>query len=103
MLTFRQDSRLLAAKLHVVDGQREWGLRKALELLDGDQCTVYECKDGDTLPGIAFQAYQNEYLWWIIADVNDLLEPWNITMGQKLKVPAKATIMALWERQRCAS
>lgn len=41
----------------------------------------------DRLDTLAFQYYRNSKYWWIIADVNDVLNPFELTVGQTLIIP----------------
>lgn len=43
--------------------------------------------DGDTLGKIAFNEYGNSKEWWVIADVNDLYWPFELTLGDLLLIP----------------
>ena len=44
-------------------------------------------KDTDQLDGIAFKYYKNSKLWWLIADVNSIFNPFELTTGDKLIIP----------------
>lgn len=39
--------------------------------------------------------YNNENLWWIIAEANDIFDPFNIPVGTVLKIPSKDKIYSL--------
>lgn len=42
---------------------------------------------GDTLWRLAFKYYGNSKLWWIIADVNNIINPFELTIGVDLLIP----------------
>ena len=44
-------------------------------------------KDTDQLDGIAFKYYNNSKLWWLIADVNLIFNPFELITGNKLIIP----------------
>ncbi|MEK7659186.1 MAG: glycosyltransferase family 39 protein [Patescibacteria group bacterium] len=49
---------------------------------------VYAIKDGDTLSSVAYEFYQNESFYKIIAQANNLTNPDFIEIGQSLKIPS---------------
>lgn len=36
---------------------------------------------------IAQDAYGDPSLWWVLADVNDVVDPFNLPVGEELRVP----------------
>lgn len=36
---------------------------------------------------VAQDAYDDPSLWWVIADVNDVIDPFNLPTGEELRVP----------------
>lgn len=54
----------------------------------------YTLGQGDTLDNIAGQsgAYSNSKLWWVIAKVNNIFDPFNLTIGDTLVIPDKDTL-----------
>ena len=44
-------------------------------------------KDNDRIWDIAFRYYRNPLLWKVIADVNDIMNPFELTIGQELTIP----------------
>ena len=48
---------------------------------------VHEVIDGDRLDTIAFKYYGNSRLWYIIADANEITNPFEIEVGSKLIIP----------------
>ena len=44
-----------------------------------DQSEIYSLKSDDTLTRIANEKYGNPREWWVIADYNNIKEPWDIS------------------------
>lgn len=42
---------------------------------------------GDSLQSISFQAYGNSKWWWVIRDINDVTDPFDLTVGTSLLIP----------------
>lgn len=50
--------------------------------------TLYDVKSNDTLDTIALDFYNNPTYFWIIADFNNIQDPYKaLTVGSTLKVP----------------
>jgi hypothetical protein len=65
-------------------GQTYHGITK---WIDNDDANIYVCKQGDTLEKIAFKEYGSPTLWWVVADVNRIINPaLELEMNQKLKL-----------------
>lgn len=43
--------------------------------------------EGETIFDIAFRWYANSKLWFIIADANNIMNPFELTMGSTLIIP----------------
>ena len=43
--------------------------------------------DGDTLDGIAFDYYGNSKYWWVLADVNNIENPFILETGTPILIP----------------
>lgn len=48
---------------------------------------VYNIKQGDTLQSIAHKFYGNSKYWYVIADVNEILNPLLLNIGEQLIIP----------------
>jgi len=48
---------------------------------------IYSVENGDTLDLIASKFGLPTRLWWLIADVNDIADPFSLTVGQELIIP----------------
>jgi YD repeat-containing protein len=51
----------------------------------------YTVAAGDTLRGIAYKAYGDSKLWYLIADANGLMTDGDMHLGQALKIPNRLT------------
>ena len=62
-------------------GTTEW-------LSNSTAYTLHEIMPYDTLDSIALDAYNNPALYWVIADFNRILDPFeDLPVGEVLKVP----------------
>jgi nucleoid-associated protein YgaU len=68
------------------DGNEETGTTR--DNADGDM-DEYVVQSGDSLAAIAQQVYGDPTLWREIARANDLDEPYSLTVGDTLAIPAK--------------
>jgi hypothetical protein len=59
-----------------------------LNLQSADVSKSYVVQSGDTLPKIAYQAYDDPTAWRIIADANGIDDPTFLTAGSVLSLPA---------------
>jgi len=44
-------------------------------------------KDGDTLDYLAYKYYKDDKLWYIIADTNNIYNPFELSIGDELIIP----------------
>lgn len=55
--------------------------------------TVYKVMENDTLDSIALQYYNNPTYYWIIADFNRIIDPFEkLEVGRLLQIPSMSTI-----------
>lgn len=72
--------------------------KKYMQGLTGqlDQTTTFllhEVKPGETLDSIALDNYSNSTFFWVIADFNNIRDPFaELEVGTKLKIPTLADI-----------
>jgi LysM repeat protein len=59
-----------------------------LNLKSADVSKSYVVRSGDTLPKIAYQAYDDATAWRMIADANGIADPTVLTPGSVLSLPA---------------
>ena len=62
-----------------------------INLRSADHTRVHTVQQGETLPQIAYDAYQNAARWRFIADANSLLRPRDLTPGMVLELPPLQT------------
>lgn len=87
-LLFDRDGTPLRAALHLTFRERIPGNeedRKPLQSPDRAKRRVV--REGDTLPLIAFQEYQDPSAWRRIAEANDIGRPQDLTPGQVILIP----------------
>ena len=71
-------------------------IRQRIALADiGTDFTVHKVQYGERLDLIAWSYWKSPDKWWIIADVNNLLDPLGITVGQELVVPSNRFVRTL--------
>lgn len=58
-----------------------------LNLQSADHTRVHVVRQGETLPQIAYEAYQNAAQWRLIAEHNNILNPRQLTVGMLLELP----------------
>ena len=60
-----------------------------LELLTPESTIIHTVLDGQTLQNIAYQYYKDSGLWYIIALVNNIQNPFSdeLHVGQQLMIP----------------
>lgn len=44
-------------------------------------------KDGDTLPSIAYRYYKKPNMWYLVADANNIFNPFELITGDQLVIP----------------
>lgn len=62
-------------------------VRKKLKYAPNPDDTFHLVLQEETLWSIAFQHYQNSKLYWIIQDVNNLENSWELEVGKTLLIP----------------
>lgn len=61
-----------------------------LNLQSADHTRVHVVRQGETLPQIAYEAYQNAAQWRLIASHNNILNPRRLVVGTVLELPPTA-------------
>ena len=54
--------------------------------------TFWTWSDGDRLGIVAHRTWANPSLWWVICDVNDVVDPYGIAVGTRLRLPSRARV-----------
>lgn len=68
-------------------------IREALPPADDDERVVWRA--GSRLERIARDAWGTPKLWWLLIDLNDLVDEWAIPVGTELRVPSRTRIERL--------
>lgn len=42
---------------------------------------------------LARDRYDDPALWWVIADVNDITDPFNLPLGEEIRVPSRDRVL----------
>ena len=55
--------------------------------LKDNATNTYVCEQGDTLQRIAYKQYGSPILWWVVADINRIVDPFvTLEEGKRLKL-----------------
>jgi nucleoid-associated protein YgaU len=84
--------------IRTVDGKTKKFLhdRRIFTLKDvGANTFEHMVKGQETLDGLAETFYENQNLWWLIADVNNILFALDLQPGTILKIPNRAVLADL--------
>lgn len=60
------------------------------EILDGVDTLEHVVSVGERLDTLASKYYGDEELWWVIALSNRIMDPFSLTVGARLRIPADA-------------
>lgn len=60
------------------------------EVLDGIDTVDHVLAAGERLDTLASVYYGDEELWWVIALANRVLDPFSLSVGRRLRIPADA-------------
>jgi nucleoid-associated protein YgaU len=60
------------------------------EILDGIDTLDHVLQAGERLDTLASLYYGDEDLWWVIALSNRVIDPFSLTVGARLRIPADA-------------
>jgi len=67
-----------------------WRRPATLAPADDDETHVWV--EGDRLGVLAYRAWGDARLWWVLCDVNDVVDPFAIEPGAVLRVPSLARV-----------
>lgn len=65
----------------------DYSQERRVNIYNNDIKETHLVVDGDTLTGIAFQYYNKPFLWFAIADANNLINPFLLETGSILIIP----------------
>ena len=76
------------------DGEKIVEIRDSVDTSESDTDKIYEVKEGDTLRDIAYMVYDDSRLYWIIAEFNKIINPYEkLQVGRELRYPTLKRIM----------
>lgn len=59
---------------------------------------IYQIENTDTWDGISWKCYRTPYLWWIIANINNISNPFeDLIEGSELKILNKSLLFDYFE------
>ncbi len=61
--------------------------RFQIEFRPSDKDKLHPVTDYDNLSDIAFDHYGDSKYWWVIADVNNIMDPFTLTPNTNLIIP----------------
>lgn len=61
--------------------------REVLDIPASYEEGSYTVKDEDDLTLIAYEKYRDSKYWWVIADANQIINPFDLTTGSILRIP----------------
>jgi len=77
-------------------GTMFFGLWQPLGLPEDNTDVFYTVRMGDAgrLDLVAYDYYNDPSLWWVIADFNNIVNQFDLKVGDMLRIPAKKRVMA---------
>lgn len=69
-----------------------FGPRAPVTLPPAEDDTLHTWREGDRLGLLAHEAWGDAKLWWLLCDLNDVVDPWAIEVGTVLRIPSRARV-----------
>lgn len=69
-----------------------YGPRQARSLPPAGDDSYHVWREGDRLPLVAFKAWGTSRLWWLVCDLNEVVDPYAIEAGTRLRLPSRARV-----------
>ncbi len=80
-------------KKHPDDGGQVYlSMYKKLKVDIREDDIIITVNPSDTLDKIAWEYYNDEKLWWVIAEYNDITFPFELQAGKTLIIPSYETL-----------
>lgn len=74
-------------------GNLFYGLRPGVNTAHRGDDTYYTSQTGDSFHSLAHRLYGDVRLWWVIAEFNDVEDPFNdLVPGTTLRLPSRARL-----------
>lgn len=88
-LKLRRDNPYINGKIVLFDDNTLALYRGKLVYKESPLDRYYVVSEEDTLPNIAGskEIYSNSKLWWVIAEVNQIMDPFDLPVGLTLIIP----------------
>jgi hypothetical protein len=79
-----------------IANERFYGPRPEIDLAPAPDDSFHSWSEGDKLPSLAYEAWREPRLWWVICDVNgiDPFDP-SIPVGTRLRLPSLERVALL--------
>lgn len=75
-----------------VAGTTFYGPRAPVSLSAAADDTFHAWAEGDRLPTVAHRAWGTPLLWWLVCDLNGIVDPFDIATGTVLRLPSRARV-----------
>ena len=95
-MKLRRDNPYSTGKVFKFKDETRALLRVRLDIPESPKDRVHVLVEGETLDTLAFKFYKNSKLWWIIADYNNILDPFDLTPYTTLDIPDMDRIKAFF-------
>mgnify|MGYP001125482661 CR=1 FL=1 len=89
--SLRKYSRYRRSKVNQYsDGSRRFEIRDPIVFQETPSDNLYYVETGmaNDLTLIAWKFYKNTLLWWVIAEANDIRDPFDVPVGTILRIPS---------------
>lgn len=74
-------------------GAQVYDIKEKIDTKERDNDIYYTTQEGETLRDIANKKYENSKLYWIIAEYNNIRDPWvRLSAGKLLRMPSRQHI-----------
>ena len=70
--------------------------RKLINYQTSEKDQFHVVRNFDTLDALAFKFFGDSKYWWIIADINQILNPFELELGTVLLIPDLDIIKAIY-------
>ena len=93
-LTLRRDNPYTKGLIVEYDDNTSAIYRGKLVYRETQNDKYHLVSEDETLSDIAYNEYGNSKLWWVIADVNNIIDPFLMEVGTSLIIPNINTLKA---------
>lgn len=86
-------SRYKNTSVYYEDGYKYLGTRTLIALPKSEKDDYHILEEDQRIDQVAWKYYRDSRLWWIIAEVNSILNPLSIPKGKKLRIPSYSNVL----------